>query len=447
MLFDDADLLHISEEINFECTGCGNCCLQWPVPATDEDRRRIIDLSRDIERESTPTSEGNVVADADWQLPRGQLFKRIQMDVLKNKTNHFQYTMEKNADGRCVFLTSSNRCALHERFGAESKPGMCQLFPYTFTETPDGYYASVSFASSGTLFNQGKPLAAQREHLSDRLELFKRLFPTLKLDWSQLQFFDGSPLRWAQYLLLERTILQSLKEMIDRSLYVQTNFTLPWYQLLESISTFLINKMPGGTDLDRRDLVPESLEGDLLILGFLLESYFPDDIFAGKDDEGPSIRNLMQGLLSAPDVVSMKIGNSIVPLAEICELELPTLDQQSENLIARYLYARVYSKLYFGAGMAHFSLIAGFHHLGILAALVRIKLKALVWQRQKQRHGQSESLGATNFDKVEFLEVAELVRNLERKLASFQHSSESATILQVLFESPARFKRLLALSI
>jgi Fe-S-cluster containining protein len=176
------------------------------VPSTDEDRRRIIDLSREfVEPSTTTVAKGELAG-----TPKGQLFRRIDMDVLRNKNNQFQYTMEKRADGRCVFLTEQNRCALHERFGAESKPAMCQLFPYTFTEAPDGYYASVSFASTGALFNQGKPLEDQREHLLNRMSLFKKLFPALKLDWSQIQLADGIPMRWAQYLLLERPLLAKL---------------------------------------------------------------------------------------------------------------------------------------------------------------------------------------------------------------------------------------------
>jgi Fe-S-cluster containining protein len=154
VFFNEDEILHIPIGINFDCTGCGNCCLQWPVPSTDEDRRRIIDLSREFVAPvtaNTATVETTAGTAADipststsvdlFSTPGGQLFRRIDMDVLRNKNNQFQYTMEKRADGRCVFLTQQNRCALHERFGVESKPSMCQLFPYTFTEAPDGFYA------------------------------------------------------------------------------------------------------------------------------------------------------------------------------------------------------------------------------------------------------------------------------------------------------------------
>jgi Fe-S-cluster containining protein len=410
MLFEDADILHIPSGINYECTGCGNCCLQWPVPSTADDRQRIIDLSRELE-------------------VKGQLFRRVEMDVIKNSANQFQYTLEKRSDGRCIFLTENNRCQLHERFGAEAKPGMCQLFPYTFTDAPDGFYASVSFASSGALFNQGKPLLEQRDHLTGRLTLFKKLFPGLHLNWSQIQLFDGHPIRWANYLLLERDILDSLGISMQKSGLQQADPTnkYDWSAHLLSISDFLLSKVPPDADLERAHLMPSSDNLDLLLVRYLLELYFPEDLFTSQGDE-PPIRALMQEMLGAPNTVSIKINGEPLSLADICATQLATLDLDSENLITRYLYTRIFSKLYFGAGMAHFSLIAGFHHLAILAALIRIKIKCLKTAQ------------------VDLLQVAEIVRSLERKLTSFQHSAESAAILQVLFESPSRFKRIISLA-
>ena len=423
MLYEDADLLHIPEVINFDCTGCGNCCLQWPVPATADERQRIIDLSRELNLES-----------------KGQLFRRVEADVIKNKSQRFQYTLEKKSDGRCIFLTDLNRCALHEQFGAQAKPGMCQLFPYTFTEAPDGFYASVSFASSGVLFNQGKALVDQRQHLSEQLALFQQLFPQLSLDWSKIQLADGLPIRWSHYLLIERDILSSLKKNIEEST-AQDQFD--WSIVLLAISDLIASKVPADEDLERKNLIPSTNFTDLLLIRYLLHLYFPVDVFSDETEQ-PSIRALIeeftQEKLDSPNVVSYSIGEFSPSLAEICAIELTGLDKQSENLFARYIYARIFSKLYFGAGMAHFSLLSGYHHLVILIALMRIKLKTMVWLQLKQNPDQE-------IKPIDHLQVAEIVRSLERKLASFQHTTESATILQVLLESPSRFKRLMSLAI
>jgi Fe-S-cluster containining protein len=485
VFFNEDEILHIPIGINFDCTGCGNCCLQWPVPSTDEDRRRIIDLSREFVAPvtaNTATGETTAGTAADipststsvdlFSTPGGQLFRRIDMDVLRNKNNQFQYTMEKRADGRCVFLTQQNRCALHERFGVESKPSMCQLFPYTFTEAPDGFYASISFASTGALFNQGTPLADQREHLLNRMSLFKKLFPALKLDWSQIQLVDGIPIRWAQYLLIERPILAELRQAIesteqitDSSFPTRINFaenassvnSCPpdwqgkylWSSHLELISAHLVKQVPNDFDLERTATVPSSARADLLLIRYLLSLYFPDSTFAQEDE--PSIRELLRDMVDAPSEVPLTLADKTVDLSSICSRRLCSLSPECENLLARYLFARVFSKLYFGPGLAHFSLLAGYHHLAVLVALIRIKLKCILRATEEgmiesasTRPDASSSEGKTT--SLDLLTVAEVVRNLERRLASYQHTTESATVLQVFFESPSRFKRLLELA-
>jgi hypothetical protein len=452
------------------------------VPSTDEDRRRIIDLSREfvtpatanakLTTANTPGTAGGAADDTTptslgidvFSTPGGQLFRRIDMDVLRNKNNQFQYTMEKRADGRCVFLTQQNRCALHERFGAESKPSMCQLFPYTFTEAPDGFYASVSFASTGVLFNQGAPLADQREHLLNRMRIFKKLFPSLKLDWSQIQLVDGIPMRWAQYLLIERPMLAELRKVIEFTKHLADSSFPPqmgvtsvnsfddshsdryskylWSAHLESLSAHLVKQVRNDFDLERATTVPVSEAADLLLIRYLLSLYFPDTIFASEDE--PSVRDLLRDMLVAPSEVSLSLPGTVVDLSAICSRPLPTLPPECENLLARYLFARVYSKLYFGPGLAHFSLLAGYHHLAVLVALIRIRLKCVLWAaEQTLLQSDSALVGGPSLD---LLTVAEVVRDLERRLASYQHTTESATVLQVLFESPARFKRLLQLA-
>jgi Fe-S-cluster containining protein len=453
---DFPDILHIPEGINFECTGCGNCCFRWPVPATEEDFQRIAELARqaDIGSHSQAT-----------------LFRKMPAASAADKLGQFAYTLEKQADGRCAFLTEENRCRLHAEFGAEAKPGMCQLFPYTFTDAPDGYYASVSFASTGVLLNSGKALSDQEEFLRTRLTLFKRLFPRLSLDWSKIEFYDGMPLRWSQYLSLEERLLQPFRQIYRESASPfralkdgpdstpgSTNFA-EWQQekrivnednplsktasntcwALLGASAALVSGLPAGVDLERSSLVETAAEKvDLLLLRHLLEFYFPADVYASRDDSFGA-HALMQHLARPPEVVQVFVGEEAVSLAEICDLPLPIMPPEGEQLLSRFVYARVFSKLFFGPGLAHLSVMAGFHHLGVLIALLKIKLKCLNWERSKTGSG----LMTMAFD---FTEIAELVRALERRLTSARHSTEASTILQVLLESPQRFERIISLA-
>ena len=420
---DFPDILHIPEGINFECSGCGNCCLIWPVPASDSDYERIVAL----------VGQGDV-----GNQPVARHFRKMQSASAADKLSHFSYTLEKQADGRCAFLTEDDRCRLHTEFGAEAKPGMCQLFPYTFTDAPDGYYASVSFASTAVLFNAGRALSDQEDFLRTRLALFKRLFPQLSLDWSKIELYDGSPLRWPQYLAIEEKLRRHFRPLApgaggqEKSGQPQAQIS----RLLLSASRDLLAILPGHVDLERTALVETTPEKvDWLLIRHLHDFYFPEDVLAARDHSFGA-HALMQQLVRPPDCQPVFIGEHQFSWPQICQGPLPAMPPDCEELLARFVYARLFSKLYFGPGLAHLSVIAGFHHLGLLLALLRIKLKLLY----RQRCGDSPETRNWPFA---FSEFAELLRALERRLTSARYSREASSILQVLLESPARFERIM----
>ena len=428
---DFEDILIIPPGINFECTGCGNCCLMWPVPATQNDFAKI---SNYIEQSQT-----------DFKGHKNGLrfFKRRDEASLSSgndKLNQFPYILEKQIDGRCAFLTEELRCSLHENFGETSKPSMCQLFPYTFTEAPDGFYAGLSFAATGVLFNSGRSLQEQREFLKTRLVLFKKLFPGLKLDWSGIQLYDGQPVRWVDYLMIEKRML----DIFD--ITNQANKDLKINKRLLMASAVLADAIPRIADLEHEDvLVSAPTQVDFVIIKHLLNFFLPADFYAARSDAfGAHV--FKQHLTQPPEVVQMLISNETsVSLSQICRLKLGELDVQSEELLSRFVYSRIFTKLYFGAGLGHLSVLSGLHHLGLLVALVRIRLKFLHFYNQ-QKVGLDVLAVEMSMPPVTFTEVAELVRGLERRLSSLQYSKEVAVSLQVLLEGPQRFARIMQLA-
>ena len=80
---------------------------------------------------------------------------------------------------------------------------MCQLFPYSFNETPSGIFTSVSFVSRGAIFNAGKLLTDQREYLLSKYKDFKSLFVNYLPNWSQIKLSTNIPLSWDEYLNIE----------------------------------------------------------------------------------------------------------------------------------------------------------------------------------------------------------------------------------------------------
>jgi Fe-S-cluster containining protein/predicted transcriptional regulator len=49
----------------------------------------------------------------------------------------------ESREGRCVFLGEDRRCELHRRFGAESKPAACRMFPWVRLRTETGLRLGV----------------------------------------------------------------------------------------------------------------------------------------------------------------------------------------------------------------------------------------------------------------------------------------------------------------
>ena len=79
----------------------------------------------------------------------------------------------------------------------------------SFTDTPTGVYASVSFASTGALINNGPPLVEQRNLLEEQWRLFTELMPGRHTNWDAIQLVDSKPLAWSDYITeLEPRLLE-----------------------------------------------------------------------------------------------------------------------------------------------------------------------------------------------------------------------------------------------
>lgn len=397
-------VLHIPEGINFDCTGCGNCCFHWPVPATDQDVERISALTGGADKPN---------------------FRKLPSSVDKMKA--FTHSLEKKSDGSCQYLDADIRCRLHKNFGIESKPAMCQLFPYTFTMTPTGAYASLSFASSGVLLNSGAPLTSQKQFLQNQLALFMQLFPN-EPDWSKIQLVDGIPLRWVEFLLIDKILLENIAPGNPKSLSREN---------LLSQSKMIIKKLPKPVDLDNAHLTKvRPILIDQILIKLLYELYFVDDPYregAAEFDQ----KQFLDLLAAQPQSISLLFSAregavERVSFKSINDFRLSAQNNvEFDQLLTRMIYCRLFSKLYFGPGFGGLSLLSGFHHLVVLVALVRIHLKLA---------------SLSGIDATDFNWQVEQVRMIERRLTVASLSREAHAILEVLLQSPARIERILSLS-
>ncbi len=404
----DNPIIHIPAGINFECSGCGNCCFEWPVPITKEDFDRISKCAHELGK------------------PTANLFRVL--GGVDERLNKFSHSLEKRDDGMCEFLTEDKRCQLHQDFGIESKPSMCLLFPYTFTSTPTGAYASISFASTAALLNDGRPLSEQRPLLEARFELFKKLFGSMRLDWSSAQLIDGVPITWSDYLKKEEQLFQHFsRERAGR----RADRTL-----LEAGQVFRTS-VPTNKNLnDLANGIPGNAKTtDKILIKHLLAAYFPMDVFhASRQIDA---RSLLQEMVSEPANVTLEHGGVSYQARDLVKFTLGGLPDAANDLLFRFLFCRIFAKLFFGPGFNFLSVVAGLHHLCILVALVRVRIKL-----EMLGAGKRDALDETTISTL----VMESVRTLERSLTVASFSSETIATLEVLLASPDRVERIISLA-
>ncbi len=413
-------MLHIPEGINYECTGCGKCCGGWAVPMTDPDYDRISDV--------------------DWaaRLPKfagKNLFRPLKQH--EKKGSPYTHAIKEGDDGRCPFLVD-NLCFIHSQFESETKPSICQLFPYCFNETPSGVYATVSFVSMGAVYNSGKALAEQRDYLEKKFRDFQTLFPDHHPNWSKLELTGGKPITWDEYLRIEQGIVDCLQR---HELPMESRFLAASRYLLDRL------KESGGASATAAaaassapapaPTTSSSSSGSQLkpmdnhLLMTLHSMYFPTRILApgeGNFNVMRFIKNIIFKGMGAR--LRIALPGQAYTLNELTKIEWCGQETDVENLLYRYFFSRIFAKLYFGAGFGQLSLITGFHHLALLYALVKLQSKALALSR--------------GVEKVSYIDVVAAVRQLEKRLGETSVDGYAAAAFELLMFSPSRVQRVLS---
>jgi lysine-N-methylase len=119
----------------YSCHACGNCCRDFTVQLRDEDVQRLDRQGWKKELGFEP-----------WVEFRGGKFLR------------------QRSDGACIFLEDDGLCRIHARHGLQEKPVACRSFPLSVMPTPDGPQQGLNFACGSVQSNQGAQLSS---HLAD----------------------------------------------------------------------------------------------------------------------------------------------------------------------------------------------------------------------------------------------------------------------------------------
>ena len=127
---------HLPVLQNWDCHVCGTCCKEYQVTISNEEMQRIKAQGWDTEKDL-----------GGWEP-----FKCVGPPWAR------RYQLNHQPDGSCVFLSEQGRCRIHERFGYETKPLPCRLFPFVLVPTGDHWSVGMRFACPSAAENKGRPI-------------------------------------------------------------------------------------------------------------------------------------------------------------------------------------------------------------------------------------------------------------------------------------------------
>jgi lysine-N-methylase len=343
-------LRHLPVLQNWDCHVCGTCCKEYHVQVTDEERRRLEAQGW----EKDPDFTG---------LP---LFERQGPPWAR------RYFLNHRPDGSCVFLKENGRCRVHERFGYETKPLACRLFPFVLVPVADHWRVGLRFACPSAAANKGRPLYA---HDGDLKEFAARLAEREGLharpDGSLIPpppLQAGQPADWPDVLRFVQALLVLLKNRRDpierrmrkclalaeqcREARVHRLKGVQVTELLELMVANLDKEVPAGA----ADLPPPSWVGRVLFR--LATAYYT------RKDHGPNrgiVKHGRLGLFQA--ACRFAVGQGTVPAMhgwlpettfEQAETPRGPIPEPVEQILERYYVLKVGSLQF--CGPAYFGL-------------------------------------------------------------------------------------------
>ncbi len=183
-------------ESRFTCQDRGECCHvgRWGVEIPAEAHEALTRVQWD----------GVVTGLADKEL-----FRELPP---RNGEEHSRISFAVNETDSCVFHLpvedgSRKICGVHATLG---RPVVlvCETYPFTFTETPDGVCAYTSFVCRSSASNQGQPFTERAENILTRFRRLQGAVPRVedRVPWSQ--WSDAIP--WTAYRQIEERLLEIL---------------------------------------------------------------------------------------------------------------------------------------------------------------------------------------------------------------------------------------------
>lgn len=190
-------LHHLPVLQNWDCHVTGNCCKEYLVTISDEEKQRILNQNWDRDRDL------------------GGLEPFRKTGPIWARRTH----LNSRPDGSCVFLGETGRCRIHERFGYETKPLPCRLFPFILIPTGDHWRVGLRFACPSAAANKGRALPEHNRDLAifaGQLADREKLQPLADGSLTKPPRLDvGQKVSWSDLLRIVDSFVNLLKNRKD----------------------------------------------------------------------------------------------------------------------------------------------------------------------------------------------------------------------------------------
>lgn len=291
--------------------------------------------------------------------------------------------LNKQPDGACVFLDAENKCRIHAKFGEKAKPIACRIFPFAVRPVRQGWQVSFRFDCPSAAESKGIPISQHRP-LLDELTARLEHDPPADDDLADLQ--PGGP----------RATLDEIAAVEQRFLlWLQTpaiplvNRIIGAARVTAQLESAKLAKVRGKRLVELLDILfgaeisqvaktpPVPSKSQLALLRQLCFAHAEHVSLAQRHGslltrisrrwtQLTAARQLRRGVGLAPPLPDLGAGASF---ADIESVRPATADAaRIEDLLTRYLSARLLGRSVFGSGYYGWAVTSGFSALWLSVA-------------------------------------------------------------------------------
>jgi lysine-N-methylase len=183
---------HLPVVQNWDCHSCSQCCRDYDVAVTAEERQRL---------EAQDWSNDPEIADRPLFVRTGPWWSR-------------SFRLNHRGEQGCIFLTREKRCLIHERYGHQAKPLACRLFPFVLVPAGDHWRVGLRYACPSAAANLGQPVAEHAGALTRLAKEYEQQHDFQKRPAPPLQ--GRQQIDWPDLLRIVKTLQTVLSQRHDR---------------------------------------------------------------------------------------------------------------------------------------------------------------------------------------------------------------------------------------